>query len=295
MKIVFIGTVDFSYHCLNEVIKNNGEVCGIITYPESPINSDYKDITPLAAEHNIPVYHTVNINDPACIQWAREKKPDIIFCFGISQIIKTEMLHLAPMGILGIHPALLPKNRGRHPLIWALALGLKESGLTFFFMDKGVDSGPILSQKTFSIEYHDDAYSLYQKIKALATIQIADFMPILATGNYQLIPQDHSKANYWRKRTCKDGMIDWRMSAENIRNTVRALVKPYPGAEFIYKNSSFTLWKVENYSGIIPKNIEPGKVISIINNNPLVRCGDGAVILTDYEPAINFKEGDYLL
>ena len=295
MRIVYIGIVDFSYHCLEEVLKNQGDVVGVITSRNDRINSDYKDLTPLLRPNNIPAHYCKNVNDSETIQWIRDKNPDIIFCWGWSQLIKAELLSLAPMGVVGVHPALLPKNRGRHPLIWALVLGLKESGLTFFFMDEGADSGPILSQSTFEINEDDTAKTLYGKIKELATIQIAEFLPQLISGDFHPDVQDSSNANYWRKRSKKDGIIDWRMSETAILNLIRALTKPYPGAQFNYKDQTVTVWAAHSYGRESFSNIEPGKIILASDNMLVVKCYDGAVVLDDYEPNISFAEGDYLI
>ena len=101
-------------------------------------------------------------------------------------------------------------------------------------MDEGADSGDILSQKIISISDEDDALSLYNKVINTAKGQLEEFIPALQNNSYQRLPQDHSLANYWRKRTYKDGEIDWRMSLRNIYNLVRALTRPYVGAHFIY-------------------------------------------------------------
>ncbi len=208
MRIVFIGTVDFSHHCLSEVLKNNGDIVGVVTSKNKKMNSDYRDLRPIADQNDIPIYFCKNVNDPATINWIQGKNPDIIFCWGWSQLIKAELIGLSSMGIVGVHPALIPLNRGRHPLIWALALGLTESGLSFFFIDEGADSGPILSQKSFRIVAEDTATTLYEKLKELATDQIAEFIPQLMANNYPQIEQDSFKANYWRKRNSCYRYID---------------------------------------------------------------------------------------
>ncbi|MCG8684476.1 MAG: hypothetical protein MI892_06350 [Desulfobacterales bacterium] len=295
MRIIYIGIVDFSYHCLEEVLKNQGDVVGVVTSKNNKTNSDYKDLTPLLRQKNIPAHYCKNVNDSETIQWIKDKNPDIIFCWGWSQLIKAKLLSLAPMGVVGVHPALLPKNRGRHPLIWALVLGLKESGLTFFFMDEGADSGPILSQATFEINKKDTAKTLYGKIKELATIQIAKFLPQLISGDFHPDVQDSSKANYWRKRSKKDGIIDWRMTESAILNLIRALTKPYPGAKFSYKDQTFTVWAAHRYGRESISNIEPGKIILASDKTLVVKCYDGAVVLDDYEPNVSFVEGDYLI
>jgi len=294
MRIIYIGAVDFSQHCLRVVLKSQGEVVGIVTTKNASNNSDYYDLTPIAVEHHIPIHYCKNINDHETVEWIREKLPDIIFCWGFSQLIKAELLSIPPQGIIGVHPALLPQNRGRHPLIWSLVLGLKESGLTFFRMDEGADSGPILSQEKFAIKDEDDAMTLYSRIKELATKQISLFLPELISGTAKFVEQDSRMANYWRKRSRKDGIIDWRMSTSAISNLVRALSRPYPGAEISYKEQLITVWKVRPYVEPVADNIESGKIITIVESKPVVKCYDGAIIITEYEPEVEWISGDYL-
>ena len=127
--------------------------------------------------------------------WIKSLNADIIFCFGWSNLLKKNILNLTPMGVLGFHPTKLPQNRGRHPLIWALALGLKKSASTFFFMDEGADSGDILSQKDFDISHNDDAKTLYDKVVEIALEQIAQFFPSLKKNNYKTIVQNNENNN----------------------------------------------------------------------------------------------------
>lgn len=295
MRIVYIGVVEFSYICLKEVIKNNGNVVGVLTKKKSEYNADFCDLSKLATENNIPSKYFDNINDEEIVNWIKEKKPDIIFCFGLSQLIKGEILSIPPMGVIGCHDTLLPRNRGRHPIIWTLVLGLKETGQTFFVMDKEADSGLILSQKSLKIETNDNAKTLYNKINELACEQIRDFLPKLITNNYKLIKQDEILANSWRKRTREDGIIDWRMSTEAILNLIKALTNPYPGAEFKHKGKYVTVWNAEKIkSDEHYENVEPGKVVNVIEGYPIVKCYDGLIKLIKYEPCVILEEGEYL-
>ena len=118
-----------------------------------------------------------------------ELGPDAIYCFGWSHLLSQEVLRAAPLGCVGYHPALLPWNRGRHPIIWALALGLSQTGSTFFLMDEGADTGDILSQRTVPIEDEDDAGTLYEKLKAVACNQTEEIDAMVAQGHLQGIPQ----------------------------------------------------------------------------------------------------------
>jgi len=174
----------------------------------STFNADYSDLTNVCKKKNIPYKYVDDINSKDNIEWIKKLNPDIIFCFGWSYLIKKELLKLPKMGIVGYHPANLPKNRGRHPLIWALALGLKKSASTFFFMKEGVDDGDILSQEEFEILYEDDAKTLYEKVTNLALKQIEEFLPKLENKTYKTKKQNEALANVWRKRDKKDGEID---------------------------------------------------------------------------------------
>ena len=293
MKVLFVGAVRFSACALQELIAMQTDIVGVCTISQSAINSDHVDLSPIAERAGIPVRLTANINDSDTLAWILGLNPDIIFCFGWSQIIKESLLKMPPMGIVGFHPALLPSNRGRHPLIWALVLGLIETASTFFFMDEGADSGDILSQEPVAIQKTDDARSLYERITRVAISQIRDFVPRLTNKTYERYPQDHQKANIWRKRGLADGIIDWRMAAESIHNLVRGLTHPYVGAHFIHRECTVKVWKTE-VEHSAPLNLEPGRVLGINSNGILVKAGVGAIRLCETTPEINMNTGDYL-
>jgi methionyl-tRNA formyltransferase len=294
MKIFFIGTVDFSYSMLEELIKNKAEIVGVATKDQSSFNADFKDLQPLCIKHKIDCFIVKDINSEDIITKIKSKNPDVIYCFGWSSLIKKPLLKLAPLGVVGYHPALLPQNRGRHPIIWALSLGLDYTGSTFFKMDEGADSGDILSQEKIKISKIDDAQTLYQKLIKSAKKQVIKITKDLEKDSFKLIKQNHKEANYWRKRNKKDGEIDFRMNAKNIYNLVRALTKPYVGSHLVYKNQEIKIWKsriVKNNQ----KNIEAGKIIFVKDKKITVKCGKDAIILLEHEFMDMPKVGDYLI
>lgn len=294
MRIVFIGAVEFSLHALKHLISIDALVVGVCTLRNSSFNSDHVDLYGYCSKQSIPCLNVEDINSDASLVWINDCKPDIIFCFGWSRLLKKTLLELAPLGVVGFHPAALPMNRGRHPLIWALALGLRETASTFFFMDEGADSGHILSQQAILIEAEDDARSLYDKVVSTALIQISEFVPQLVARSFPQIPQDNTKSNIWRKRSQSDGLINWRMSAISIHNLVRALTHPYPGAEIQFEGRTWKVWKsLVIYQ--VPSNIEPGKVIGHDEAGKLiVKCGEGALCLVETEPVFKPVSGAYL-
>ncbi len=296
MRVAFIGCVEFSFRALEHIIGHTGaEVCGIVTRRESKINADFVSLEPLAAQAGIPCFIPSGNQQVEMAQWIEGLRPDVIFCFGWSYLLKQEILRIPRLGAIGYHPAALPYNRGRHPIIWALALGLERTASTFFFMDEGADSGDILNQKFLAIEPEDDARSLYDRLTETALKQVEKFVPQLMDGSFQRTVQQHELANYWRKRSERDGIIDWRMSASCINNLVRALTRPYPGAEFTWEDKHVKIWKSElaEFRHAF-SNIEPGKVLEAADGTLTVKCGEGALRILEHDLDQLPEPGDYL-
>ena len=293
MRIVLIGAVAFSRRALERLIEIRADMVGVCTLSESRFNADHSDLGDICEARGISWVYAEDINSEESIRWIADKRPDVIFCFGWSRLLGERLLHIAPLGVIGFHPAALPANRGRHPIIWALVLGLKETASTFFFMDEDADRGDILSQQRIEIEDRDNASTLYEKITLYALDQIAVFVPQLTSGSFPRVPQDDRCANTWRKRSKADGQIDWRMSARSIHNLVRGLTKPYVGAHFLYQGQVYKVWSTEVVTGV-PQNIEPGKILETADGRPVVRCGEQGIRLLKTEPPIDPAPGEYL-
>ena len=293
MKVVLIGSVEFSLRALEKLIAIDVDLVGVCTKKSSTFNSDFFDLKPLCDINEVPCLYVDNINSTKNVEWIKNLNPDVIFCFGWSSLIKKDILAVAPMGVIGYHPAKLPKNRGRHPLIWALALGLKESASTFFFMDEDADTGDILSQVDFEISYQDDAHNLYDKVVEIALIQIEEFIPALEKGTYTRIKQNEKKSNDWRKRNELDGEIDFRMNSRSIYNLIRALTKPYVGAYIKFNEKNYSVWKVKE-SNDFQENIEPGKVLRVFDKIFVVKSYDGAIEIIEHDFKEMPKVGEYL-
>ena len=226
-RTVYIGCVESSYEILKHMCQNGYQVSGVVTMERSDANADFCSLATLAEEYGIDCYCTTNINDEETVEFIKSKKPEVIYCFGWSRLIGKELLSLPQCGVIGFHPAAIPLNRGRHPLIWALVLGLEKTASTFFMMDEGADTGDIISQKEILIDYNDDARSLYDKVLCEAKEQVIDLTERIDSDTLVRTPQKLNSGNTWRKRGHADGLIDWRMTCEGIYNLVRALTHPY--------------------------------------------------------------------
>lgn len=294
MKILFIGSVEFSEHLLRFLLDSKIGIEAIICRKPNLINSDFADLTKIAIENKIEYKIVNNINHINNINWIKNLEPDLILCMGWSSLLSDEILKIPKICTIGFHPSLLPKNRGRHPIIWSLFLNLKKTGSTFFIMNSKADEGDIISQKEIDIEFKDNANTLYNKIINTAKRQLVDVINNFQMGKIELVKQNINSGNIWRKRIPKDGVIDFRMNSLSIYNLVRALSNPYVGAEFNFKDESIKVWDSEIY---IYENIndEPGKILNYSNNNLLVKTYDSAILLKsinyDFKPFI----GDYII
>lgn len=298
MNIIFMGCVESSQVLLRQLINNISsqiQIVGVITKRKSKINADFVDLAEVCIKQNIDYIYADELEKEEIITYIKSKEADLIYCFGWSNLLSKDIIELPKIGVVGFHPAELPQNRGRHPIIWALALGLKETASTFFFINEGADSGDIISQEKIEIRYEDNARTLYDKILNVAVNQMLIITNEFANGLVVRIKQDETKANVWRKRTKEDGKIDWRMGSNTIYNLVRALTKPYIGAHFEYKSNEYKVWSSEvtylnDYS-----NLEYGKVIKVYPDNSfIVKTGDGFIKILEHE-CNKIKEGDYIL
>jgi methionyl-tRNA formyltransferase len=283
MKAVFIGCVQFSHVLFAELIASDAiKLTGVVTRRSSSFNADFQSLEPAARDAGIPCLNIEGNDQELLMDWIAGIGPEVIFCFGWSYLLDPQILAVPKYGVIGYHPALLPRNRGRHPIVWALALGMKETGSTFFFMDDGADSGDIISQSRIVINDNDDAATLYKKLEDAARVQLDALITDLVAHRLQRVPQIAALATKWRKRSKRDGEIEWRMSAVGIFNLVRALTRPYVGAHCVHNGNELKVWRV------IPvdapdTDVEPGRVLAANDGAITVKCGDGAVTLTDHE------------
>lgn len=294
MRIILIGNVEFSEKILKKLIALKADIVGVVTTRRSKFNADFCDLGKACRQNGIECRYVISINEPEHIRWIAERKPDVIFCFGFSQLLKKEILRIPRLGAIGYHPAKLPEHRGRHPIVWALVRDLKRTYSTFFLMTERADEGDIISQICVPIRYKDNAGSLYKKILKAAVDQIVALLPRLKTGKYQRIMQDSAKAGYWRKRNQEDGRVDFQKSSRTVYNLVRALARPYIGAHVHYKGNDIKVWRGKEVR-LTGKDQKPGCVLKVSRRNIYVRCNSGAVCFTEHDFRKFPKAGENIL
>lgn len=193
--IFFIGCVESSQITLQTLLNRNEiEVIGVLCRRKSRLNADFVDIAKIALEAGVAVYFSEDFTNKGRVQLLNEVQPEIVFAVGWSDLLDEDIIDIPQAGIIGFHPEALPQNRGRHPLIWALAIGLEETASTLFLMDRNADSGPIINQRIIKITSQDDARSLYNKVLEVLPIQINCVVDQLVSGGFSGTPQDTALA-----------------------------------------------------------------------------------------------------
>ncbi|MGE4564455.1 MAG: bifunctional UDP-4-amino-4-deoxy-L-arabinose formyltransferase/UDP-glucuronic acid oxidase ArnA [Victivallaceae bacterium] len=277
MKCVVLAYHNIGRAGIEALLKAGYQIEAVFTHRDNPNeNIWFGSVAELAAEKGIEVFAPEDINHPVWVNRIKAMAPDFIFSFYYREMVKPEILEIPRCGALNLHGSLLPKYRGRVPLNWALINGESETGVTLHYMTKRADAGDIVDQEAFAIEDCDTAKTLFDKAVAASTKLLDRTLPLLKNGEARRRAQNEADATTYGGRKPADGEIDWKKSATAVRNLIRAVTRPYPGAfSFIGDRKAF-FWAAE----VVESNGDaaPGTVISA---KPLtIACGDGALRIT---------------
>jgi len=274
MKTVVLAYHNIGCRGIEALLKHGFQIAGVFTHLDDPAENIWFDsVAELAARHGLPVYAPENINHPLWVNRIAALKPDILFSFYYRQLIKPEILKIPPAGCLNLHGSLLPAYRGRCPLNWVLVNGETETGVTLHQMTPHPDDGDIVAQQRVLIDEQDTAFTLHQKAAAAATAMLGEILPAIRSGTAPRIPQDPAKASCFGGRKPADGEVRWEQTAQRVRNLVRAVTRPYPGAFSYIGERKCLFWSVTVLPNTAGTN--PGSVLS---TSPLVvACGQGAI------------------
>lgn len=274
MKFAFVTCVQIGLSCMEAIYDVNGTLDLIISIPDEKAKkkSGRIYVDDFAAKHHIPVVKSNHVNDAAVIEAIKAHEIDWLFIIGWSQIASKEVIESAKIGAIGAHPTLLPVGRGRAAIPWAIIKGLDVTGVSFFKMDEGVDTGLILRQEEVPILPTETALTLYNKVNTAHETLIKKLYIDLQNNHVEGKVQDESKATYWEGRKPKDGELSLSMTVNEVDRLVRATTKPYPGAFIIRGDKKVIIWK-----GIISME----KIESNVYHEIIVT--DGFFYATNYE------------
>jgi UDP-4-amino-4-deoxy-L-arabinose formyltransferase/UDP-glucuronic acid dehydrogenase (UDP-4-keto-hexauronic acid decarboxylating) len=275
MKAVVLAYHTIGCLGIKALLKHGFEIAAVFTHKTDPHETIWFDsVAELAAAEGIPTYAPQSINHPLWVEKIKRLQPDILFSFYYRNLVGKAILDLPVQGCLNLHGSLLPRYRGRCPVNWVLVHGENETGVSLHYMTPRPDDGDIVSQTPVPIDPGDTALSLHRKLADAATLLLDETLPLLKTGTAERIPQDHAQSSYWGGRSPADGEIDWSQSADQVRNLVRAVTLPYPGAFSYLGDKKCFFWQVNALS----ETTQPVAAGTIVETDPLtVACGQGAV------------------
>ncbi len=249
-KIVLVSCTNVGRHMINLFLENqkfkNIELSGVLNlnFSEGLKKSNYDSYYDLKENFNVNVNYIKNINDKEVYKWLKKIQPSLILQSGWSQKFSDKILRLPKYGCIGQHPAPLPIGRGAACVNWAIILGYKIWGDTFFIMDEKYDNGDIVGQQKILINDNDDVKSVYDKICFSSKTILSKNILNWVKGNFKRKKQNINKIVYFKKRTPKDGKINiLKENSLEAHNKIRALARPYPGAFIFYKNKKIIIWE----------------------------------------------------
>ena len=282
MKAVVLAYHNMGITGLDALFNHGFEIAAIFTHEDDPgENCWFGSVKDWAIQRGISFYTTENINSEEWIEKITALKPDILFSFYYRKMIGKKILDIPRLGAMNLHGSLLPAYRGRCPVNWVIIKGEQKTGVSLHYMVEKPDAGDLVGQREVLIGPDDTAQTLYDKLCDAAGVLLDNVLPFIKKEQIPRTKQDLSKGSYFGGRRPEDGRIDWKQSAGDIYNLIRAVTDPYPGAFTILANGQPVkiLWAK-------PVSPLPGKTpgdIFLSDQDVLVQTGNGAIRLCEIE------------
>jgi len=275
MRIVIIGQAAFGEKTLQALTEMGEDVVGVYTPPDIPGRAD--PLKELAAQSGIPTFQPEGMRASEVYDEYIKLKPDLNVMAFVTSIIPESILNYPKLGTIQYHPSLLPNHRGGSAINWAIINGEARTGVTIFWPDKGIDTGPILLQKEVEISPDDTVGSLYfGKLFPLGIEALIESVELIKKGIAPHIPQDESQATYEGLCTEKDAVINWLQPVAKVYNLIRG-TNPQPGAITYLQGRRFKLFDSELLAGDVRE--APGQVINITKQGFVVAAVNGAILV----------------
>ncbi len=283
-----MGSPDFALPTLRALAEHY-EVIGVVTQPDRPSGRGRELKSPpvktLAMDLGLSFIQPEKLRAPEAMDQLRLWAPDLIVVAAFGQILRPDVLALPPRECVNVHASLLPRWRGAAPIQAAILAGDSETGVTIMQMDKGVDTGAMLSQRTIPVEAEDTTGSLFDKLSHLGADLLIETLPRYLSGELQPQPQDESKATYAPMLKKEEGQLDFTQSAEELARRVRAF-NPWPGAFMDFDGALLKVHRAHAEVG----NASVGQRL-VYRDQPAVGAGivpggeGGLLILDEVQPA----------
>lgn len=285
MKIVFMGTPDFSVPCLNALIENGHEVVLVVTQADKPKGRGHKLTPPpvkeCAVKHGIPVYQPASMKSDEVFEVLKEANADIFIVVAYGKILPGRILNLPPYGCVNVHASLLPKYRGAAPIQWSIINGETKTGVTTMQMDEGLDTGDMLMKIEVPIAPDETGETLHDKLSLAGKDVLIKTLTALQAGTLQPQKQNDAESCYASMIDKQLAKIDFSKSADEICCLIRAM-NSYPYAQTFYEGK---LLKIVKATPVKSNNLtsKNGAITDVKVNGFTIKCGNGAVFVTEIQ------------
>ena len=281
MKVIFMGTPDFSVGTLEAIVEAGHEVVLAVTQPDKPKGRgkavQFSPVKEAAIAHNIPVFQPKKIREPENIEELRKYEADIMVVIAFGQILPKEILEMTPYGCVNVHASLLPKYRGAAPIQWAVIDGEKTSGVTTMQMDEGLDTGDMILKDEIVLDEKETGGSLHDKLADMGAKLLVETLTALENKTATFEKQGESPTAYARMLDKKLGQIDWKEDAVKLERLIRGL-NPWPAAYTTWDEKTMKIWESEVKEEETGK--EPGTIVAVEKDGFFVQTGKGLLKIT---------------
>jgi methionyl-tRNA formyltransferase len=307
VKLIFMGTPEFAVPSLARLILDGHNVAAVFTQPDKPAGRGKllhePRVKTFALEHGIAVHQPAKIKANEEVRSVFENlSPDSCVVAAYGKILPAWLLAIPRLGCINVHASLLPKYRGAAPINWAIANGERETGITIMQMDAGMDTGPMLARRAIEIDKEETAPELSARLAQIGAELLSETLPRIERGEVEPAPQDDREATCAPMLKREDGLIDWRMSAGEIANRVRAF-QPWPGTYTGFRGGRLIVWRArEAPDAAYSSDAEAGTILSIVESGITIACaGSTALRVEEVQvegkrrvPAREFANGAHL-
>lgn len=280
LRIVFAGTPDFAATCLDKLLSHGYPISAVYTQPDRPAGRGRKlvpgPVKQLAIQHQLPVYQPLSLRTAEAQAELAALRPDLMIVVAYGLLLPQEVLDIPRLGCINVHASILPRWRGAAPIERALLAGDTETGITIMQMDKGLDTGDMLSISRCPILADDTSATLHDRLAGLGASALLEILPLLADGKVDPQPQDDALACYASKLTKEEGLLDWSLSAAELAIRIRGL-NPRPIAYTRLGEDTLRVWQARTTDQ--QQAQPPGTICSVSRQGLEVATGAGTLLL----------------
>jgi methionyl-tRNA formyltransferase len=279
MRIALIGQAAFGEKVFDALVAA-GEDVAVVYMPADPPGGKVGTFRQMAESRGVPVRHPARMRDPEVFEDYKIFGADLNVMAFVTDIVPPSILRHPPLGTIQYHPSLLPRHRGASAINWAVINGEDKTGLSIFWPDEGLDTGPVLLQKEVTIEPDDTLGTVYfGKLFPLGVEAIVESMLLVKEGKAPKIVQDLALGEY--EPICKRMVIDWMYPVSVIYNVIRGC-NPSPGAVTTFKGDEIKILDCERHARSGPE--APGTVVQVRGDGFLVGACGGSIFVKRVQP-----------